>query len=94
MKKRRGEMREFKDDSGNAWVATVQERPGDDYKGRFVFVVSPGEGGAGEEFPLEDVRWNSEKTAERTLQTMSEKELRRRLGIALGRGLGRRPSTV
>ena len=86
-------MREFKDDSGKAWVATVQERPGDDYKGRFAFVARPEEGGEDTEYPLDDVRWNTEKTAERTLQTMSEKELRRRLKIALGRGMGR-PSTV
>lgn len=82
-------MRQFKDESGRVWDAQVQERPGDDYKGRFVLVMT-GEDEAGENgFPLEDVRWNSLKTAERTLRTMSEKELRRRLRIALGRGLGR-----
>ncbi len=78
-------MREFKDEAGVGWVASVQEREGDDYKGRFTFVVAPvGNGSQG--FPLEDVRWNSQKTAERTLMTMSEKELRRRLRIARGRG--------
>jgi len=82
-------MREFRDDAGKVWVARIQERPGDDYKGRYFFVASPAEGSASEEYPLEDVRWNSEKTAERTLRTMSEVELRRRLKIALGRGLGR-----
>lgn len=82
-------MREFKDDTGKTWVAAVQERPGDDYKGRYFFVARPKEGGDEGGFPLDDVRWNTEKTAERTLQTMSEKELRRRLKIALGRGMGR-----
>lgn len=82
-------MREFKDDSGTTWIATIQERPGDDYKGRFAFVVTPEGEAPREGFPLEDVRWNSTRTAERTLRTMSDEELRRRLRIALGRGSGR-----
>lgn len=35
--------------------------------------------------PLQDVRWNSVKTAERTLATASDVELRRRLRAARGR---------
>lgn len=83
-------MREFEDSDGNAWVATVRERPGPDYKGRFYFYLEP-EGATGEEsVSLLDVRWNSRKTAERTLETMSGVELRRRLRSALGRSSGRR----
>jgi hypothetical protein len=78
-------MREFRDEEGASWIASVQERQGDDYKGRFVFVLSPKGGATEDAVPLDDVRWNSAKTAERTLRTMSEKELRRRLGIALRR---------
>jgi hypothetical protein len=78
-------MREFRDEDGASWIASVQERPGDDYKGRFGFVLSPKGGATEGAVPLDDVRWNSARTAERTLRTMSEKELRRRLGIALGR---------
>jgi hypothetical protein len=63
----------------------VRERPGPDYKGRYYFWVEP-EGG-GEGVPLLDIRWNSERTAERTLATMSEVELRRRLRSALGRAV-------
>jgi hypothetical protein len=85
---RRGRMKEFKDESGATWTATFQERPGDDYKGRYVLVMTPDDADS-ESFPLEDVRWNSVKTAKRTLETMSEKELRRRLRIAVGRGRGR-----
>ena len=88
-KEERGPMREFKDETGGAWVARVQEIPGDDYKGRFVFVLSRQGDDSGLDYPLDDVRWNSEKTAERTLKTMSETELRRRLRIARGRGTGK-----
>ena len=76
-------MREFTDAHGRAWTATVRERTGPDYKGRYYFWMDPKEGGEG--VPLLDVRWNSERTARRTLETMSEVELRRRLRSALGR---------
>jgi hypothetical protein len=39
----------------------------------------------GGDVALVDVRWNSERTAERTLATMSVVELRRRLRSAQGR---------
>ena len=78
-------MREFTDEGGTGWVASVAERPGDDYKGRFFFLIAPSEGGAEEAVSLEDVRWNSSRTAERTLKTMSDLELRRRLRSARGR---------
>lgn len=78
-------MRRFRDREGNAWVATVAREEGGDYKGRFYFVVD-GEGShEGRRVSLTDVRWNSSRTAERTLATMSEVELRRRLRSALGR---------
>lgn len=79
-------MREFEDQDGKTWVATVQERPGPDYKGRYYFFVHPKDGSKDDEIALLDVRWNSVRTAERTLRTMSEVELRRRLRQALGRG--------
>jgi hypothetical protein len=79
-------MREFTDGAGAGWVATVRERPGPDYKGRYYFFLEPRAGGEG--VALTDVRWNSERTAQRTLETMSEVELRRRLRSALGRGAG------
>jgi len=77
-------MREFTDGAGAGWIATVRERPGPDYKGRYFFWVEPRDGGEG--VALLDVRWNSERTAQRTLETMSEVELRRRLKSAVGRG--------
>lgn len=78
-------MREFEDEDGRTWVATVQERPGPDYKGRYYFFVRPEDGSEEDEIALLDVRWNSLRTAERTLGTMSGVELRRRLRQALGR---------
>jgi hypothetical protein len=76
-------MREFTDQSGEVWIAAVREREGPDYKGRYYFWLEPRAGGEG--VVLLDVRWNSEQTARRTLGTMSEVELRRRLRSALGR---------
>ena len=79
-------MRAFRDEHGTSWVATVRARPGRDYKGRYYFFVRPDAGGDADGIALLDVRWNSERTAQRTLSTMSEVELRRRLGSARGRG--------
>jgi hypothetical protein len=77
-------MREFEDGAGGRWMARVAEREGVDYKGRFHLVFDRGE--SEEAVELVDVRWNSARTADRTLRTMSEVELRRRLHSARGRG--------
>jgi hypothetical protein len=79
-------MKAFRDEQGNTWVASVRERPGRDYKGRYYFFVQPEGGNDADGVALLDVRWNSERTAQRTLATMSEVELRRRLRSARGRG--------
>jgi hypothetical protein len=79
-------MREFTDATGTTWIASFREASGPDYKGRLHLVFQPKSGSAGEGLELRDVRWNSERTARRTLSTMSVVELRRRLRSALGRG--------
>lgn len=84
-------MREFQDSEGEEWVATIRERPGPDYKGRYYFFLRPKDRSEEEGVFLLDVRWNSRNTAERTLETMSGVELRRRLRSALGRS--QRPRT-
>lgn len=59
-----------------------------DYKGRYFLVLQPVDGGANgspDELELSEVRWNSQRTAARTIATMSEVELRRRLRQARGR---------
>lgn len=79
-------MRDFEDADGRRWMASVRERPGPDYKGRYYFFMVPGDGDDSDGLALLDVRWNSERTARRTLETMSEVELRRRLRQGVGRG--------
>ncbi|MDZ7779235.1 MAG: hypothetical protein U5R14_04750 [Gemmatimonadota bacterium] len=78
-------MREFTDREGRTWTALVREAPATDYKGRYHLVLRPADEPA-REYPLEDIRWNSERTGLRTIETMSEVELRRRLRSAVGRG--------
>ncbi len=77
-------MTEFLDQHGHAWTATVRSESGTDYKGRYYLHMRK-EGGADDGVSLADVRWNSPGTAERTLATMSDVELRRRLRSAVGR---------
>jgi hypothetical protein len=77
-------LRDFTDAAGRSWHASIREEAGTDYKGRFYLVLTAADRSS-EELPLEDVRWNSERTASRSIETMSEVELRRRLRSALGR---------
>jgi len=84
-------MREFTDASGQTWIASFREEGGPDYKGRLYLVLERGDR-SGKALVLGDVRWNSERTARRTLDTMSVVELRRRLRSALGRQGLRRAS--
>ena len=79
-------MHEIVDQTGEVWRATVVELPGPDYKGRFALQLKSSDGS--DPVTLEDVAWNSRHTAGRTLDTMSQSELRRRLRIALGRRSG------
>jgi len=80
-------VRTFRDHSGDDWVATVDCDEGTNYKGRWFFKMKPEEGDEDDAVHLTDVRWNSERTARRTLETMSEVELRRRLRSARGRSI-------
>jgi hypothetical protein len=80
-------MREFTDAQGGRWCASAREDAtmGADYKGRFFLVLERLGGQSEEALELADLRWNSGRTAERTIRTMSTVELRRRLRSALGR---------
>lgn len=84
-------MREFEDEQGKAWTASVAERQDQDYKGRFSLMLHSDGEGAEERVSLSDVRWNSQRTAERALEVMSETELRRLLRSATGRAGVRSP---
>lgn len=85
-------MREFTDASGRGWIASFRAEEGPDYKGRVFMVIEPADASLAEPLELGEIRWNSERTARRTLQTMSPFELRRRLRSALGRRGLRRAS--
>ena len=76
-------MREFTDADGRSWTATAVTEEATDYKGRYHLVM---EGDDGARVELTDVRWNSERSARRTIDSMSVVELRRRLRSAYGRG--------
>lgn len=78
-------MMTFTDREGRSWDALLREEPGTDYKGRFYMVLRPTDE-PGVEYHLEDIRWNTERTGQRTLETMSDVELNRRLRYAVGRG--------
>ncbi|MDE3014722.1 MAG: hypothetical protein OXU33_11680 [Gemmatimonadota bacterium] len=77
-------MREFTDAEGRSWTATAATEESTEYKGRYHLVI---EADDGELVELTDVRWNSERSARRTLDSMSVVELRRRLRSATGRGV-------
>lgn len=77
-------MKKFADDSGREWVATAVEEHTPRHHGRWylVFQIS---GAGSAPLPMPEVRWQNAATAERTIQAMSEFELRKRLGIVRGR---------
>jgi hypothetical protein len=80
-------MKEFQDAEGRRWRASAREEPSVDYKGRYFLVLEPldSDGDQGGLLELREVRWNSERTAARTIATMSPFELRRRLRSARSR---------
>jgi hypothetical protein len=86
-------MKEFTDAQGGRWRASAREDAarGVDYKGR-LFLVLESVSGSGESLELPEVRWNSERTAARTIATMSTFELRRRLRSAVAR-VAERPAS-
>lgn len=73
-------MRSFTDEGGQVWVASAREELTPRHHGRWYLVFRP-EGDEGPGFPMPEVRWQNAETAERTLQTMGQGELRRRLNI-------------
>ena len=78
-------MRKFLDDEGRQWAASVVRSEGGDYKGRYHLALEDASSSGELRVGLDDVRWNSRRTGERTVATMSDVELRRRLRAALGR---------
>lgn len=77
-------MKQFTDEAGTAWVASAREEDTPRHHGRWYLVFEGPDGGI---MPMKEVRWQTRATAARTLRTMSEFELRRRLHILRERAL-------
>ncbi|HUH12334.1 MAG TPA: hypothetical protein VMK65_04460 [Longimicrobiales bacterium] len=71
-------MRRFTDAEGRGWTATVREEETPRHHGRWYLVLEAEVGG--DALPMPEVRWQTRESAERTIATMSEHELRRRAG--------------
>jgi hypothetical protein len=87
-------MKTFKDESGQIWVATATREDTQRHHGTWYLIFHP-EGDFTRKLDVGEVRWQTRATAERTLRTMSEFELRRRLQSAIARHSTREgPSAV
>lgn len=78
------DMRTFTSDSGEDWVATAHEEETPRHHGRWYLVFHPADEPE-TNMAMPEVRWQSRHTAERTIRTLAESELRRRLQTVLGR---------
>ena len=76
-------MKEFTDSDGRSWTAEAVAEDTLDYTGRYHLVMRPADGS--DPVELRDIRWNNERTARRSIETMSTTELRRRLRSATRR---------
>lgn len=74
-------MKRFTAKDGQAWVATAREESTPRHHGRWYLVLHPATEPT-TELALPEIRWKNQNTARRTLETMSEFELRRRLRMA------------
>ena len=77
-------MKTFSDKDGREWVATAREEDTPRHHGRWYLVLHPS-GAEDQPLAVPEIRWKTRHTAERTLGTMSDFELRRRLRIATRR---------
>jgi hypothetical protein len=79
-------MRTFNDEHGRAWIADAREENTPRHHGRW-YLVFRDERDEARVLPMPEVRWQTRATAQRTLATMSEFELRRRLHLLFERAL-------
>jgi hypothetical protein len=77
-------MKQFSDVDGGLWTASAREENTARHHGRWYLVFHPADDDA-RLMPMQEVRWQTRATAERTLKTMSDFELRRRLHLLLER---------
>lgn len=78
-------MRSFMDQAGRGWIATAHEEETPRHHTRWYLVFQAEAAPATLALSIPEVRWQGRETAQRTILTMSEKELRRRLAIARAR---------
>jgi hypothetical protein len=74
-------MKNFAGEDGREWVATADQEDVPRHHGRWYMVLRPADE-AGPRLVLPEVRWQTRHTAERSIQSMSEFELRRRLRMS------------
>jgi hypothetical protein len=74
-------MKTFRGEDGREWVATSAEEDAPRHHGRWYMVLHPAEQ-PDVKIVLPEVRWQTAQTADRSIRTMSEFELRRRLRMA------------
>lgn len=77
-------MKSFQGEDGRQWVATTAEEDSPRHHGRWYLVLRPGDDDT-TELALPEVRWQTRHTADRSIQAMSQFELRRRLRMAARR---------
>lgn len=76
-------MKTFRDAQGTRWTATVRQEDTPRHHGRWYLVFEAEDGHSA--LPMGEVRWQTRASAERTIRTMSEAELRRRLASLVDR---------
>jgi hypothetical protein len=81
----------FADESGLEWIAVASEERTPRHHTRWYLTFHAADR-PDRVYPMREVKWQTEVTAERTLRTMSVFELRRRLRTALSRA--GEPATV
>lgn len=75
-------MKSFMDEAGVEWTASATEENTPRHHGRWYLLFERSDGTV---LTMPEVRWQTRATAERTLRTMSDFELRRRVHILLER---------
>lgn len=78
-------MRSFSDTMGREWIANAREEETPRHHGRWFMTFQLASAVSPAEFALPEIQWQNRGTAERTIRTMSEGELRRRLEVARAR---------
>ena len=79
-------MRQFTDEAGLVWIASAREERTPRHHQRWYLIFHAADDET-KLLPMPEVRWQTRATAERTLRTMSEFELRRRLHTLRERAL-------